>query len=304
MTSSFFKFSIADQRFAPRRALFRGFAILCLLVGALSLGACSAVQLGYKQADHLMLWWLGRYVNLTDEQTAVAKPRLAELLAWHRKNELPRYATFLDGTAAQLATDITPAQACAAWDEVRTLTRRSVQRALPGMAEVMVSFTDEQLKDIQAQQLKSSRKFDEKYRDGNDAERLKARVKVAVERLEDEYGNLSNAQEAAVSDLMKASPWNPDTAAADSAVRRQDTNQTLKSLQGMPSARATAELQAYYQRMETATAPELKARQVALTQYNCSFTAKTHALMNAEQRANMQKRLKKYADDFRELAKG
>lgn len=260
--------------------------------------------MGYKQADHLLLWWFGRYVDLTDEQTALAKQRINELLAWHRKSELPRYATFLDSTAAQLASDITPEQACATWDEVRNLTRRSVQRAIPSMADVMVTLKDEQLAEIAAQQLKNSRKFDEKYRNGDEAQRLKARLKVAVERLEDEYGDLSNAQEAAISELMKASPWNPDTAAADAAVRRQDTNKTLKSLQGLATPRATAELQDYYQRMETGTSPELKARQTALTQYNCQFTARTHALMNAEQRGKMQKRLKKYANDFRELAKG
>ena len=274
--------------------------ILCC---ALLLSACSALQLAYKQADTLILFYVGRYVDLSDEQSKVAKLRLKELLAWHRSTELPRYVNVLDATSPQVLDDLSATQVCSLGDEVRTALVRTVEKALPAVGEIVVTLNDEQLADIKKKLIKNNKKYDDDYRTGSPEQRWKKRMKRVIDALEDEYGNLSTAQEEAVSDLLKPSPWNVDDWARERELRQAEVLGILKASQGGVAVKAAADIQGYLLRGLSPTEPAAKERVAAYTRFNCEFNAQVHKLTTPEQRAHAQKKLKKYADDFRALAK-
>ena len=66
---------------------------------ALSLGACSAIKLGYNQLPDISYWWLDGYVDVREPQVTRLRDEIARLHAWHRQTELPRYASLLDNLA-------------------------------------------------------------------------------------------------------------------------------------------------------------------------------------------------------------
>ena len=68
--------------------------LLILLAGPLLQG-CSAVRLGYGNAESLARWWFDQYLDMSPEQDAMARERLARLHAWHRKTQLPDYVSVL-----------------------------------------------------------------------------------------------------------------------------------------------------------------------------------------------------------------
>lgn len=73
-----------------------------LLAFILLLGACSRIDLAYRNLDWLIPWKLGDYVELNEQQRAWLKPQLEEHLAWHCSVELPRYLDWLQANQALL----------------------------------------------------------------------------------------------------------------------------------------------------------------------------------------------------------
>src|SRR6185295_17419252 len=92
-------------------------AKLARIIGVLALGAalaaCSAVKLAYNNLPEVGYWWLDGYVDFDDAQTPRVREELRQLLAWHRRDELPKIADLLQQAQALAPADLTPAQACA-----------------------------------------------------------------------------------------------------------------------------------------------------------------------------------------------
>ena len=79
---------------AHKQKLWRCYAVLGALLGSILTG-CTTLTLTYTYTDRLLLWKIDHYFHLSNEQDKQVKARLAELHAWHRHTELPRYAEFL-----------------------------------------------------------------------------------------------------------------------------------------------------------------------------------------------------------------
>ncbi len=99
--------------------------IVFLLLTALLLHGCSAVRLGYGNADSLAHWWIDQYLDLAPEQDALSRERLARLMAWHRKTQLPDYVTLLRQGKAFAAGQPTAGDALALGDNLNTGADRS-----------------------------------------------------------------------------------------------------------------------------------------------------------------------------------
>ena len=77
-------------------------SLILLLIVTLLLGACSRIDLAYRNLDWLIPWKLDDYVALNEEQRAWLEPQLQEHLAWHCSVELPRYLDWLQASQALL----------------------------------------------------------------------------------------------------------------------------------------------------------------------------------------------------------
>ncbi|MDF3823260.1 hypothetical protein P3G55_25475, partial [Leptospira sp. 96542] len=81
----------------PRARALRGVTILAL---AALVTACSTLQFGYGQLPRLAAWQLDSYLDLDRAQSRQLDVALAELHAWHRREELPRVRAVLSRVAA------------------------------------------------------------------------------------------------------------------------------------------------------------------------------------------------------------
>jgi hypothetical protein len=100
--------------------VFSGFLrIIGLCVASLLLASCSLVKLGYGQLPDLTYWWIDSYIDVTDAQTPRLRRELDELAQWHRTNELPRLVLLLQKAQQLAPAPISPAQACALFEDGR-----------------------------------------------------------------------------------------------------------------------------------------------------------------------------------------
>ncbi|MBB4817363.1 hypothetical protein HNP29_000720 [Pseudomonas alcaligenes] len=68
---------------------------LPLLALLLTLGACSRLDLAYRNLDWLIPWSIADYVSLDKSQRTWLEPRIQAHLRWHCSTQLPRYAAWL-----------------------------------------------------------------------------------------------------------------------------------------------------------------------------------------------------------------
>lgn len=72
---------------------------LPLLALLLTLGACSRLDLAYRNLDWLIPWSIADYVSLDKSQRTWLEPRIQAHLRWHCSTQLPRYAAWLQEVA-------------------------------------------------------------------------------------------------------------------------------------------------------------------------------------------------------------
>lgn len=65
--------------------------VLMLSCVVLILSACSSRQLGYRYAEQLISWQVGRYVTLDSEQRSLLREEVDGFLQWHAETEMPEY---------------------------------------------------------------------------------------------------------------------------------------------------------------------------------------------------------------------
>ena len=68
-------------------ACLRLLAMLAIFIG---LSGCSAIQLGYRNADTLLYWRGGQYFDFDGEMRFEYERRVQRFLTWHRRSALPQ----------------------------------------------------------------------------------------------------------------------------------------------------------------------------------------------------------------------
>ncbi|HOS87818.1 MAG TPA: DUF6279 family lipoprotein, partial [Burkholderiaceae bacterium] len=171
--------------------VFSGFLrIIGLCVASLLLASCSLVKLGYGQLPDLTYWWIDSYIDVTDAQTPRLRRELDELAQWHRTNELPRLALLLQ-KAQQLAPGpISPAQACALFEDGRERFNAVTARSEGLVLWLAPSLGPAQIEHLARKYAKVNKEWDNDWLRGTPADQLKHRVKKATERFEMLYGSL------------------------------------------------------------------------------------------------------------------
>jgi hypothetical protein len=184
------------------------------------LSACSAVRVSYDHADWVLARLAARYVDLDRSQAAALRVRLDEFHAWHRRQELPRYARLLDEAAARLERGLTRADVLWAIASVRNRWHVLGREAARDLAPLLMTLDRAQLAGLARRFEEDNQKFlIEKL--PNDPERaIQARSDWLCERLEDWTGRLTPAQRSHVTALVRAFPELPALRLQD-RVRRQ-----------------------------------------------------------------------------------
>lgn len=281
---------------------------LLRIIGALALaaalGGCSAIKLGYNNLPELAWWWLDGYLDFNDTQRAPVRDELTRLHQWHRANELPRYSELLARVEQMAATDITPEQVCKLAEEGRTRFLALAGQSEASIAAVTPLITPEQLRHMAQRYERNSREFRKDWVDASPSERRERQFKQILERMEDAYGRLDDAQRTVLRQRVEASRFDPTQVLSEMQRRHADTLQTLRELRGanLPPAEARLKVKALIDRGQLPPDPGARRYREQVTEDNCALVAAVHNVTTATQRQSAVRRLRAYQRDLAELS--
>jgi len=277
--------------------------IIGVLLLAAALGACSAVKLAYNNLPEVSYWWLDAYLDFDGSQTPKVRDELAQLLAWHRKNELPRVVGLLQEAQALAPREVTAAQACRMADEIRERLLAVAERAEPAGTELALSLTEPQLQQLERKYSKNNAEYRKEWLDRSAARVQEKRYDKFLERLEDFYGRLTAEQRDLVRRQVAQSVFDPRLADAERRKRQQETLELLRGFNATkpPPAEARAAIHAYVMRIADPPPGPWRDHQQALLQEGCRNLAALHNATDASQREQAVRRLQAYQDDLRQL---
>lgn len=282
---------------------FGGRAIIgsLLLLAALCLGGCSSIRLAYGNASQLAWWWIDGYVDFSREQAPQIKDGLDRFAEWHRRTQLPEWLPLLAAAQAQITEPTTPEQACRWQAQVRDQLEPTLQRALSLAADALPGLAEAQFRHIEQKYAKGNAEMRRDFLQDDAEERLDRAVKRTLERVEQVYGRVGEAQKKLVREGVAASPFSPELWLAERQRRQRDVLATLRRLaaEKPDSEQRLAALQQLVQRLERSTDPAYRAYQLKLADYNCAFAARIHNATTPAQRLKARETLKGWEDDLR-----
>lgn len=290
------------MRFFPSFAKARIICALALCI--LLLGGCSVLRITYPQVPTLAYWMIDNYVDFTSAQAARAREQIGDVYAWHRRTQLPIYAALLQRGEVEVLSDVTPVQVCRWVDEIQAQGYAVFERALPAIAEHVLTLDAQQLGHMQKRFDKTNADFRDDYLQSDPEERLKASVKRAVERFEMLYGSLDDRQREQIVREVAGSPFDADLWFADRVARQQLVLQTVRRLQRERAspAQAQAALRILADGVQRSPNPTIRAAQERLKRYGCEFAARFHNGTTTQQRQFAAAKLKGWEEDVRALA--
>ena len=293
-----------EQHLRPVGLFSRVRGVVALAILAVILAGCSALRLGYGQADTFAFIWLDRYVDFDATQGKAARNAIAAWFAWHRRTQLPDYAELLARADAEVTSNTTAERACAWWATVRTRLDRAVEQAIPPFAEIAATLTPAQLERIEKRYAKTNKDYRDEYLQPDLAARHAANVKRAVERYESFYGDLENYQKERLERWLSESPFDPVRAYDERRVRQRDALQALTRLsrEKLDAVAAQGLVRDWVQRFFASSTPAYREYAERVTRHNCQIFAELHNSMSPDQRQNASRRLRAYAADVRALA--
>jgi hypothetical protein len=275
-----------------------------LALSVLLSGCGLALRIGYNQGASLALRWLDSYAEFDDAQTLRVRAALDEWFAWHRRTQLPDYADLLARARAELPGSATAERMCAWSNDLRARFDTAIEHAVPAMAEIMPTLSAQQIASIEKRYASRNDEYRDDFLHRDPAKRKKAATEREIERAEEFYGRLDDAQRAFVVRAVAESPWDGDMAYAERLRRQQDMLAIVRRLAATRAspAEAEAEIRGYLKRIERSPQEAYRRYLARLVDYNCVYAAALHNLTTAEQRQKAAKKLKGYEEELRALA--
>ncbi len=173
----------------------RPVCLAALLLAAALLSACSARVFFYNRLDFLVPWYIEGYVPLGRDQEARLEALLDPVLAWHRTEELPRYAALVDDARRLTAAD--PAlpdiiDLAAAFEAAWYRLRDRALEALIGLAGTLsASQVDAFISELRERQSE----YEDDYLPRSDDQYREEALERLQDSLSDYLGRLDDAQE-------------------------------------------------------------------------------------------------------------
>ena len=267
------------------------------------LGGCSALRIGYSQAPDLLYWYLDGYVDFNGAQTPRVREALTQWLAWHRQTQLPDYATQLARMQTEVQADTTATRVCEWQAELIRRADTAFDRAVPAVADFLLTVTPQQVQHVERRQAKANDEFREEYMQPDPHKRSELTLRRTIERAESLYGKLTDAQRTRLAETLPRSPFDPESWLAERRQRQQEALSLMRRFggDGASNEQAQAALRAYVQRMQTSPREPYRRYAERLNDFNCAFAAALHNGTNTVQRRAAAQKLAGWEGDMRAL---
>lgn len=206
---------------ALRQHAFLMLARLTLLLAALLLAACSTLSLGYPQLPRLASWWIDGYLDLDRAQSAQLDRGLAQLYAWHRREELPRWQALL-ARADTLWADgqVSEAELLELEREAGESVERTLAQAAPLATPLLASLRPAQWQRLQHKLAEKLEDWREQQHKDHAAER---RAERFVDSLDRWLGDVERPLARQARQEAQAWPGDADALAREWAARQRMT---------------------------------------------------------------------------------
>ena len=167
------------------------FLLLCIL---LVCSSCSTVRFAYNNADLYLRWQLAKYLDVEGVQSEELDRHVAAFLAWHRANALPQYVRLVNEAATRFARGASRDDLVWGYDSIQTQVLHAVRAGAGEIADLLDRLTPEQIACREKSGEEDNGKYAWGFLGGSVDDRRRRRVKRNVERLEEWFGDLSEAQ--------------------------------------------------------------------------------------------------------------
>jgi hypothetical protein len=266
------------------------------LVAAVLLAGCSTVRFAYENADSYVRWKIATYVDLQGEAAEEADERVDEFHAWHRKNELPKYARLAHEASRRFADGLSREDVVWGYDSLREQARESLRKAGQLAAPLVDRLTPEQVAQIERRFAEDNRQYYRNHLRGSERERRAKRAKQMIERLEDWVGKLTQAQAERVREYVERAP-------ALDELRDRDRKRIQRELLAIIRARgAQKNLPEHMANWERNREPGFVAALETWRGQYSAFMVDLDRMLTPEQRARALAHLRRYAEDFEALS--
>lgn len=267
-----------------------------LLLMALPLCGCSTVRFAYENADTYVRWRLTAYIDVQGDAADELDDRIDEFHAWHRKNELPKYAKLAHEAEQRFGDGVSRQDMIWGYDAVRVQARESLRKAAELLAPLLDRMTPEQIRYMEHGIAEENRRFHRENLRGSERERRQRRARYAVDRLEDWVGKLTKAQVERVREFAERAPLLDDMRDRDRKRLQADVMAIIRARQ------ARSRLADRLAGWEDGRDPAYAAGIEKWRDHAFALFADIDRSLTPEQRARVQRSLRRYAEDFEALA--
>lgn len=275
--------------------------LLAALSGLLLIAGCSAIRLGYGQADVIAAWTADEYFDLDARQKQEFLTRFERLHEWHRYEQLPEYVSFLNATKSRLQSGLKREDVLWFIESLKSRYRLIVSRGAGDAAEMLATLAPAQLDALQRQWDKDNRKFIRDHRlEGSVEDKKEARANRTLKQIGDWVGSLTYAQEQTITAMLDGLPL-IDALRLEDRLRRQREFLRLFELRSNQSEFA-ARLRHWLLDWEQGRAPEYDRLLTPWWEKRVAFFVEVNRLLTPPQRAIALHRLQNYIEDFQKLS--
>ena len=286
--------------------------LIPVLISGLLATSCSFARLGLDALPYYANWQLDSYLSLDSDQKAFAEQSIDELLAWHQRTQLPKYASFLREVDARIlksheTTDGQQAQAPLrgvdfdGWrDRVEAAWQPVIEQVAGPMAELLGGLKPEQVSRLRSKMEQANKDFRKKYRLDSPEGTRKARGDRAVERTEFLLGDLSRQDARTLREEVAALPQDEQVLYAEREARQRGLLSLIERLQTEKPAQADAErwTRDYLGAMFQSSDPQRRAVFDRNRLATDELMAEVVVRATPEQVRHLSRLLKDFAQDF------
>lgn len=264
-----------------------------------ALSGC-AVKFIYNQLDWLIPWYLDDYVSLDPLQELQFDAQLESYLNWHRRQQLPVYAEFLDWVADAAKDGLDPGEIEQIQLRSEGFTGQLFARLGPSLATLFETLTQEQIDEMYASFVRENEEYRKKYIEEKEVKQRYKRAKDVRKFVQRWTGPLEDDQQDKISQWSKRyklmgeefllSRQNWQLRLKDALEQRHDGDRFERMLTDLFANRGLGRPDQFKQKLDY--------NQQLLKQLYLDLDRS----LNADQRRYLINKLHAYAEDFRELS--
>jgi hypothetical protein len=274
---------------------------LTLLGVALALAGCGGVvRLAYNNADYALRIAAHEWFDLHGEQSDMMRAGIEDFHSWHRRHELPAYARLFDDAANRVARGLTRDDVQWAIDGVRVRYRALAEQAVAEITPVAATFTPANYTALERKMAEGNDKLAKEFATVDPTKRERLRVKAIAGRFEEWTGPLNAEQTELVRAFVRSGAPMVPVMLDDRRRRQRELVRLLDENRTSPALRA--KLTAYVLDVERGRGAEYarlaKAREAELVKLILDLDR----TLTSKQRDHAVAKLRRYADDFGQLA--